>query len=143
MSIFVNKDTKVLVQGITGREGQFHARQCIAYGTQVVAGVTPGKGGQKMDDVPVYNNVATAKAASGADCSLIFVPPPFAADAILEAIDARNTVDRGHHRRHSGIGHDAGQKLSEVFGIQADRSQLPGHHYPRRVQGRHYARSHA
>ena len=88
MSIFVNKDTKVLVQGITGREGQFHTRQCLAYGTQVVAGVTPGKGGQMMDDVPVYNNVATAKAASGANCSLIFVPPPFAADAILEAVDA-------------------------------------------------------
>jgi succinyl-CoA synthetase alpha subunit len=88
MSIFVNKETKVCVQGITGREGQFHARQCIAYGTQVVAGVTPGKGGQKMDDVPVFNNVAVAKARTGANCSLIFVPPPFAADAILEAVDA-------------------------------------------------------
>ena len=74
MSIFVNKETKVLVQGITGREGQFHTRQCLAYGTRVVAGVTPGKGGQKMDEVPVYNNVSAARAASGADCSLIFVP---------------------------------------------------------------------
>ncbi len=88
MSIFANKNTKVLVQGITGREGQFHARQCVAYGTQVVGGVTPGKGGQKMDDVPVFHTVAEAKAATGADCSLIFVPPPFAAAAILEAIDA-------------------------------------------------------
>jgi succinyl-CoA synthetase alpha subunit len=89
MSIFVNKDTKVLVQGITGREGQFHTRQCAAYGTKIVAGVTPGKGGQKMDEIPVFNNVSTARAATGADCSLIFVPPPFAADAIMEAIDAQ------------------------------------------------------
>jgi succinyl-CoA synthetase alpha subunit len=89
MSIFVNKDTKVLVQGITGKEGQFHTRRCIEYGTQVVAGVTPGKSGRKMDEVPVYNNVAVAKAETGADCSLIFVPPPFAADAILEAVDAQ------------------------------------------------------
>ncbi|MCJ8503070.1 succinate--CoA ligase subunit alpha [Desulfatitalea alkaliphila] len=88
MSIFVNKETKVVVQGITGKEGQFHARQCVAYGTRVVAGVTPGKGGQKMDDVPVFNTVAAARAATGADCSLIFVPPPFAAAAIMEAVDA-------------------------------------------------------
>lgn len=88
MSIFVDENTKVLVQGITGREGQFHTRQCVAYGTQVVAGVTPGKGGQKMDDIPVFNTVADARKKTGANCSLIFVPPPFAADAILEAADA-------------------------------------------------------
>ena len=88
MSIFVNKDTRVLVQGITGNEGQFHARQCIEYGTQVVAGVTPGKAGQKMDDVPVYNTVKSAVEDTGANCSLIFVPPAFAADAIMEAADA-------------------------------------------------------
>ena len=89
MSIFVDKTTRVLVQGITGREGQFHTRQCIDYGTRVVAGVTPGKGGQKMDDVPVFNTVREAVDQTGADCSLIFVPPPFAADAIMEAADAR------------------------------------------------------
>lgn len=88
MSIFVNKDTKLLVQGITGNEGSFHARQCIEYGTRVVAGVTPGKGGQKMDDVPVFNTVADGVKATGADASLIFVPPPFGADAIMEAADA-------------------------------------------------------
>ncbi len=88
MSIFVDAKTKLLVQGITGREGQFHTRQCVAYGTAVVAGVTPGKGGQKMDDVPVFNTVKTAVEATGADCSMIFVPPPFAADAIMEATDA-------------------------------------------------------
>jgi succinyl-CoA synthetase alpha subunit len=88
MSIFVNKNTRLLVQGITGKEGQFHTRQCIAYGTNVVAGVTPGKGGQKMDDVPVFNTVRDAVNATGANCAMIFVPPPFAADAILETIDA-------------------------------------------------------
>ena len=87
MSIFVNKETKLLVQGITGREGQFHTRQCIEYGTQVVAGVTPGKGGQSMDNVPVFNSVREAVEESGANCSMIFVPPAFAANAIMEAAD--------------------------------------------------------
>lgn len=87
MSIFVDKNTKLLVQGITGREGQFHTRQCVDYGTQVVAGVTPGKGGQKMDDVPVFNTVNAAVRSTGANCCMIFVPPPFAADAIMEAAD--------------------------------------------------------
>ena len=87
MSIFVDKHTKLLVQGITGREGQFHTRQCVDYGTQVVAGVTPGKGGQKMDDVPVFNTVNAAVRSTGANCCMIFVPPPFAADAIMEAAD--------------------------------------------------------
>ena len=88
MSIFADKNTKVVVQGITGKEGQFHTRHCIDYGTRVVAGVTPGKAGQKMDDVPVFNTVRTAVSETGANCSLIFVPPPFAADAIMEAADA-------------------------------------------------------
>ena len=88
MSIFVDKNSRIVVQGITGREGQFHTRQCVAYGTHVVAGVTPGKAGQKMDDVPVFNTVKAAVAAAGANCSLIFVPPAFAADAVMEAADA-------------------------------------------------------
>jgi len=88
MSIFVNRETRVVVQGITGREGRFHTRHCIEYGTRVVAGVTPGKAGMKMDAVPVFNTVADAVADTGADCSLIFVPPAFAADAIMEAADA-------------------------------------------------------
>ena len=89
MSILVDKETKLLVQGITGKEGQFHTRACIEYGTRVVAGVTPGKGGQKMDDVPVFNTVAQAVQTTGADASMIFVPPPFAAEAIMEAADAQ------------------------------------------------------
>ncbi len=88
MSIFVNKDTKLLVQGITGKEGQFHTLQCKAYGTNVVAGVTPGKGGQDVEGIPVFNSVRDAKAKTGANASMIFVPPPFAADAIMEAADA-------------------------------------------------------
>jgi len=88
MSILVGSETRVLVQGITGKEGSFHARQCMDYGTKVVAGVTPGKGGQKLEGVPVFNTVQEARQATGADASLIFVPPPFAADAILEAADA-------------------------------------------------------
>jgi succinyl-CoA synthetase alpha subunit len=89
MSILVNKDSRVVVQGITGGAGSFHARQCIEYGTKVVAGVTPGRGGEKFDSkVPVFNTVTEAISETGADVSLIFVPPPGAADAILEAADA-------------------------------------------------------
>ncbi|HHG74460.1 MAG TPA: succinate--CoA ligase subunit alpha [Persephonella sp.] len=88
MAVLVNKDTKVIVQGITGREGSFHATQCKAYGTQVVGGVTPGKGGQEVEGMPVFDSVEEAVEKTGADCSLIFVPPPFAADAVLEAVDA-------------------------------------------------------
>jgi succinyl-CoA synthetase alpha subunit len=88
VSIFADKDTRVVVQGITGKEGQFHARHCIDYGTKIVAGVTPGKAGQKMDDVPVFNTVRDAVADTAANCSLIFVPPAFAADAVMEAADA-------------------------------------------------------
>ena len=88
MSILVNENTKLLVQGITGSEGTFHAQRCIEYGTRVVAGVTPGKGGNQHLGVPVFNTVDKAMAATGANASLMFVPPTFAADGILEAIDA-------------------------------------------------------
>ncbi|WPD24728.1 MAG: succinate--CoA ligase subunit alpha [Candidatus Electrothrix scaldis] len=88
MSIWVNQDTRLLVQGITGKEGQFHALQCLEYGTKVVAGVTPGKAGQDVVGIPVFNTVFDAVQATGANASMIFVPPAFAADAILEAADA-------------------------------------------------------
>ena len=89
MSIFIDKNTKVMVQGITGSAGSFHAGQMVSYGTQVVAGVTPGRGGQTFNEtVPVFNTVAEAAAEKGANATAIFVPPPFAADAILEACDA-------------------------------------------------------
>ncbi|MFD2202188.1 succinate--CoA ligase subunit alpha [Shivajiella indica] len=88
MSVLVNKDSKVIVQGFTGSEGSFHAQQMIEYGTNVVGGVTPGKGGTKHLEKPVYNSVEEAVLATGANTSIIFVPPAFAADAIMEAADA-------------------------------------------------------
>lgn len=88
MSVLVNKNSKIIVQGFTGTEGTFHAEQMIAYGTQVVGGVTPGKGGAMHLDRPIFNTVADAVSQTGADTSIIFVPPAFAADAIMEAADA-------------------------------------------------------
>jgi succinyl-CoA synthetase alpha subunit len=88
MSILVDGNTKVVVQGITGNEGMFHTRQMVEYGTKIVAGMTPGKGGQKIDGIPVFNTVSEAVKNTNANASAIFVPPAFAADAILEACDA-------------------------------------------------------
>jgi succinyl-CoA synthetase alpha subunit len=88
MSILVNRDSKVICQGITGNQGSFHTEQCIEYGTQVVGGVTPGRGGSEHLGVPVYNTMRDAVKETGADVSMIYVPPPFAADAILEAADS-------------------------------------------------------
>src|SRR5260221_962941 len=88
MAVLVDKHTKVICQGFTGAQGTFHSEQAIAYGTKMVGGVTPGKGGTKHLNLPVFDTVAEAKAKTGANATVIYVPPPFAADAILEAIDA-------------------------------------------------------
>ena len=88
MSVLIDNNTRLLVQGLTGREGTFHAKACAAYGTKVVGGVTPGKGGSTHEGWPIFNSVAEAVAKTGANVSVIFVPPPFAADAIMEAADA-------------------------------------------------------
>ena len=88
MSIYINSDTKVICQGLTGSQGSFHTEQAIKYGTKMVGGVTPGKGGGTHLDLPIFNSVEEAKITTGANASAIYVPPPFAADAILEAVDA-------------------------------------------------------
>ena len=88
MSVLVNRDTKVICQGFTGAQGTFHSEQAIAYGTKMMGGVTPGKGGTKHEGWNIFNTVAEAKEKTGANAALIFVPPPFAADAIMEAVDA-------------------------------------------------------
>ena len=89
MSIFLNADSRVLVQGMTGSEGTKHTRRMIASGTNIVAGVTPGKGGQEVDGIPVFNSVGEAMAATGANVSVVFVPPKFAKAAVIEAVDAQ------------------------------------------------------
>jgi succinyl-CoA synthetase alpha subunit len=95
MSILVDKSTKLLCQGFTGKQATFHSEQCLAYGTQLVGGVTPGRGGQTHLDLPVFNTVREAVDQTGATASMIYVPPPFAADAILEAADAGiHLIDR-------------------------------------------------
>lgn len=88
MSILINKDTKVIVQGITGATGLFHTQQAVEYGTNIVGGVTPGKGGTEIEGIPVFNTVEDAVRATGANASVVYVPPPFAADAIMEAVDS-------------------------------------------------------
>ena len=97
MSILIDKNTKVITQGMTGATGTFHTEQALAYGTQMVGGVTPGKGGQRHLERPVFNTVKEAVRDTGAEASLLFVPPPFAADALMEAADA------GRHRRHAQV----------------------------------------
>src|SRR5436190_15069795 len=89
MAVLLDKNTRLVVQGLTGREGTFHAKQAAAYGTNVVGGITPGKGGTTHEGWPIFNSAHDAVRATGANASVIFVPPPFAADAIMEATDAR------------------------------------------------------
>ncbi len=143
MSVLLSAESRVIVQGFTGSEGTFHATQMIEYGTKVVGGVTPGKGGQTHLNLPVFNTVREAVAATGADTSVIFVPPAFAADSIMEAAEA-------------GIGLivaiTEGIPVSDMVRVKeyvkkyqdcADWSQLSRSHYPRRSKGGHHARVHS
>src|SRR5487761_1465244 len=116
MSVLVDKKTRLIVQGITGREGTFHAKGCAEYGTKVVGGVTPGKGGTNHEGWPVFDTVEQAVNKTGANATVIFVPPPLAADATLEA---------------------------EALQLAPDRTQLPRHHLARKMQNWHHARPHS
>ena len=140
MSVLVNENTRLLVQGFTGKEGTFHAQQAIAYGTKVVGGVTPGKGGQKHLDLPVFDTVATAVQATGANATVIFVPPPFAADAIMEAADAGLAlvvcITEGIPQSDMLRAWALSQRAPEN---PARRPELPGSHFARQVQDRHHA----
>ena len=141
MSILVDASTKVMCQGFTGAQGTFHSEQAIAYGTKMVGGVTPGKGGTRHLDLPVFNTVHEARAETGCDASVIYVPPPFAADAILEAampgvpliicitegIPVSTWCRQAQPLRHR---------------LAADRAELPRRHYPRRMQDRDHAGPH-
>ena len=131
MAIWADKNTRVIVQGITGREGTFHAIQCRDYGTQVVGGVTPGKGGTTHEGFAVFNSVREAREKEGANCSLIFVPPPFAADAIMEVGRRRHRADHLHHRGHPGERHDPGARLSE----EVERARVARGATPSRLIG--------
>ena len=119
MAVLVGNETRLIVQGLTGKEGTFHAKGCAEYGTKVVGGVTPGKGGTIHEGWPVFNTVADAVEKTGANATMIFVPPPFAADAILEAEDAGIAADRLHHRRHSHARHGQGVGQAEELEVAA------------------------
>ncbi len=140
MSILINKDTKLVVQGITGRDGAFHARKMKAYGTQVVAGVSPGKGGQIIEGIPIFNTVADARSATGANASVIFVPASFAADAILEAsyagIELVVTITEGVPVRDM----IRVMPLAKKERHPADRAQLSGTDHTRRMPDRYPSR---
>ncbi len=139
MSVLVDEHTRLIVQGITGKEGTFHAKGCAEYGTKVVGGVTPGKGGTVHEGWPVFDTVAEAVAKTGANVTVIFVPPPFAADAILEAEDAGLPLIICITE---GIPTNDMVKVWSVLKelqIAPDRSQLPGRDLSGQGQGWHHA----
>ncbi len=139
MSILVDKSTRLLVQGLTGREGTFHAKNAAAYGTNVVGGVTPGKGGTTHEGWPIFNTVREAVAKTGANATVIFVPPPGAADAIMEAADAGVPLIVCITEGIPAMDMVNAVGVPEDEELAADRAQLPGHHLAGQMQDRHHA----
>ena len=141
MSIFIDKNTRLLVQGITGRDGSFHAKQMIEYGTKVVGGVTPGKGGQKFEGtVPIFNTVAEAVKATGANATVIYVPPPFAADAMMEAADAGIPFIVCITEGVPVLDMTRVYPFVKEQRLAPARAELPGTHLPGQVKSRNHSR---
>ena len=143
MSILVDASSKIICQGITGKQGSFHTEQCLEYGTQIVGGVTPGRGGQEHLGLPVFDTVRQAVDATGAQVSMIYVPAPFAADAILEAADAGIDVIVCITEGVPGARHGPRQGRARDDGVPFDRTELPGDHHAGRREDRHHARLHS
>ena len=139
MSVLVDKNTRVICQGFTGAQGTFHSEQAIAYGTKMVGGVTPGKGGTTHLGLPVFDTVKEAVAATGADASAVYVPPAFAGDAILEAIDAGVPLVVCITEGVPVLDMVKVKRALDGLGDAADRPELPGHHHARPMQDRHHA----
>ena len=142
MSILVDADTKVITQGFTGKNGSFHSEQAIAYGTKLVGGVSPGKGGSTHLGLPVFNTVAEAREKTGADASVIYVPPAGAADAICEAIDAETPLIVCITEGIPVLDMARVKKALQGSKVGSDRPKLPRSHDGRRMQDWHHARLH-
>ena len=140
MSILVNRDTRVICQGITGKAGAFHTKGCKEYGTKMVGGVTPGKSGELVEGLPVFDTVEEAVKQTGANASMIFVPAAFTADAILEAIDAGNRSDLRDYRRGPCHRHGSRLRPRKTQQVDLDRPQLPWCYHRRGVQNWNHAR---
>ena len=140
MSILIDKSTRVIVQGLTGREGTFHAKTCAEYGTRIVGGVTPGKGGTRHEGWPIFNSMQEAVDKTGADASVIFVPPPYAADAIMEAADAEVEVIVCITE---GIPTLDMVRAWEFLQNRRSRTKLSWNHFAGTLQNRNHAGSHS